>query len=1116
MSPERALDTWFPLDIACRASNLREQTLLVASLRSWQPPAGSPHGLSEVDRWKVGSLADRLAAQHLKDSHPATTPHRPDRDELVGVLERFRTWALHLGDADEESRKLLAGMHGSWLPNYRAALEASDPADGSWAQTRPRPPDGSARADVARACEPFLAHLRRKLGRALDSANRAGPAEAFAPEIADGVTAHFLDRFELALAWAVEADANVWRARSGNDHDGTAGQHERYLSETFAGPRAYHGFYLHFPVLGRWLAQVSGMLGDNGQSLIGRLQRDREAIGDVLLGDEILRFRSVRLGMSDSHAGGQTVALVTADLARSGQGTFVYKPRCVHSQAALQGLLERLAKDGVAGFATYRTLERDGYGYEALIPSGRNHAASPAEVTAIYEEVGGYLGVFHALGGSDLHFENVLVADGHAYVCDAETALDVLPRGATRAAGTVIDSVYRTGLLEWPLPPTAEVAMRMSGTSGGESYSLPFAVPRIRRRATTGLAVRHETGVHVQADPANRVWLDGELVGPEAFRDAIVSGFTAVHDWFASRPAKAARQVSELFDGASIRFVSRSTQIYGQLLVAARHPRCLREPLEVDLVIGRLREQAPQWDRDGVLTDREARSLWQLDIPIFTTDARGRLLTADHADTLPVQLRLSPVELAAQRIRGLSAEDRLRQVQYIAASLSSSEVHSPAFVGSALDHSGLIGRELREMLGDGSDPVPWKRYEIADGRAGTAGVQADLYHGSAGVALFLAYLDSVAPQEGVREAAERALRHALTHHDRHGIGAFTGVSGLIYVLTHLHGLWKDATLLDRAVELTALIDDGVRGDRTFDVLGGSAGAIPVLIGLADACGTGLGQAQRCARHLLDHAERTRAGLSWAPLQPGDAAANLTGFAHGAAGIGWALIMLGTRTGREEYIEAGMEAFRYEKSHFDEAEQDWYDLRASIITMYPGRRHFTNVWCAGAAGIGLSRISSWAALGRSDEGLLGEAYIALRATLRNFQGLGNDTLCHGRSGNAELLLRFARLCEEPPFQLEANVQAQGQWRRLAGDPAWLRRDGDVPAYPGLMIGLAGTGMHFLRLAHPDRVPSPLLLDPPPLLPDHELKGAQPPCPPTPVPRSSTRPGADLSYSRPSER
>jgi lantibiotic modifying enzyme len=107
----------------------------------------------------------------------------------------------------------------------------------------------------------------------------------------------------------------------------------------------------------------------------------------------------------------------------------------------------------------------------------------------------------------------------------------------------------------------------------------------------------------------------------------------------------------------------------------------------------------------------------------------------------------------------------------------------------------------------------------------------------------------------------------------------------------------------------------------------------------------------------------------------------------------------------------------------------------------------------------------------------ETYLALSATLRGFPHAGNDTLCHGRSGNAELLLRFALARGEPAFQLEANTHAQAHWRRVATTPAWPRTDEGHEPLAGLMVGIAGVGMHFLRLAHPDRVPSPLLLDPP---------------------------------------
>ena len=139
--------------------------------------------------------------------------------------------------------------------------------------------------------------------------------------------------------------------------------------------------------------------------------------------------------------------------------------------------------------------------------------------------------------------------------------------------------------------------------------------------------------------------------------------------------------------------------------------------------------------------------------------------------------------------------------------------------------------------------------------------------------------------------------------------------------------------------------------------------------------------------------------------------------------------------------------------------------------------FAHFWCSGAAGIGLSRIDSWATLGGTDEDILREAYTALDAMLRNFHRLENDSLCHGKAGGAELLLRFAKLVNEPYMQMEANVQATTQWRKFEKARRWTCGAGGSDVLPDLMTGLAGIGMHFLRLAYPERVPSPLLLEPP---------------------------------------
>ena len=248
----------------------------------------------------------------------------------------------------------------------------------------------------------------------------------------------------------------------------------------------------------------------------------------------------------------------------------------------------------------------------------------------------------------------------------------------------------------------------------------------------------------------------------------------------------------------------------------------------------------------------------------------------------------------------------------------------------------------------------------------------------------------------------------------------------------------------------------------------------MLLALANATGgNGLKQAHRCAAHLLRHARIDDDTLSWPSPDPQTVTANLTGLSHGAGGIGWALITLGCRDDHPGYVDAGRRAFAYEARHFDHDEQDWYDLRRIAGGRFRNGRHYANAWCNGTAGIGMTRIHSWALLGKDDDAMLQEARQALTATMRGFPRLMNDSLCHGRSGNAELFLRFAGLADEPAFRMEANVQAQAQWRNLED----ARPGPESGFFPGLMLGLAGFGMHFLRLARPESTPSALLLDPP---------------------------------------
>ncbi|MEV5751730.1 type 2 lanthipeptide synthetase LanM family protein [Actinoallomurus sp. NPDC052308] len=1062
----------FPLDLAARAANLSEQAQVVAALR----PAEDAPPLTEFDRWRIGRLADRLAGRFHEERARRPGPARHTRRSLTDLLTEYRRHELTLTRADDALGRILTDLQAEWLPTYQAALEGLDRSGDRTAEANWREPDAYY-GGLAIACEPFLTELGRRLGEAL-AADADRTALRIDARVIDDFQAHLLGRFELALAWAVEADSKAHCALHGIDPARTTREdYLAYLDKTFSDAASYHRFYLDFPVLGRWLAHVTELLAGHGREMIARLRADADAVAAAFFGAPIAGVRSVRLGRSDMHAGARSVAIVDVTLADGTDESFVYKPRCVRGEAALQELLVRLRDDDVLDFAPRSVLPRDGYGYEALIPSGRNRVETREQAEHVYAELGGYLAIFYILGGGDLHFENVLVADGHAFICDCETVLGAPPRGQPRPSGTLMDSVFRTGLIEWPAPAPATAAdtgMRLSGYSGGDAYRMPMPVPRVNEhRMSFGAAVTHRAGVLVEPGAPNRVFVGDELTRAEDFIDAIRTGFHRVYRWFQERPEPAVEYVTGLFADTRVRFINWSTQVYAQLLASARHPKCLIEPLEVDLLVNTVRTFPRNWDGEGVLPPWELASMWRLDVPMFTVDADGDRLVHDHRDEVAATVEATPLDHAAARIRRLSVRNRAQQDQYIAAGLSGGDVTSPDFAATCVEQASAVGLRLCRML-RGPDGAPWTSYVITgDGKA-EVDIEGDLYLGSAGVAFFLAHLHEADPRPEFRRAAERALAHALDTRGRGRIGAFAGLGGLVYLLTHLHRLWGDRALLDRAVHLADETADLIEQDRHLDVFHGVAGLIPVFLGLADATGGhGLEQAHRCAAHLLRHARADGDTLSWPSPDPHTVAADLTGLSHGAGGIGWALIMLGCRDDRSGYVDAGRRAFAYEARHFDHDEQDWYDLRRIPGGRLRNGRHYANAWCNGAAGIGMTRIHSWALLGKRDDAMLHEARQALTATMRGFPRLQNDSLCHGRSGNAELFLRFAELAEEPAFRMEANVQAQAQWRNLED----ARPGPESGFFPGLMLGLAGFGMHFLRLARPESTPSVLLLDPP---------------------------------------
>jgi len=210
-----------------------------------------------------------------------------------------------------------------------------------------------------------------------------------------------------------------------------------------------------------------------------------------------------------------------------------------------------------------------------------------------------------------------------------------------------------------------------------------------------------------------------------------------------------------------------------------------------------------------------------------------------------------------------------------------------------------------------------------------------------------------------------------------------------------------------------------------------------------------------------------------------AAGRETGFSHGAAGVGHALLELYRAVGDTKYRAAAEQAFRYERRWFAADVGNWPDFRNGFErrrSIGPPFSYGTS-WCHGAPGIALSRLRAFEIL--DDDGCRDEAIVALKTTHETtaeaLLGVGvNFSLCHGMAGNADVLLEGYRVlgAERSSDHVLAREVAQRGIDDAGGRRGWLCGTGGGET-PNLMLGLAGIGYFYLRL-YDRRIPSVLLL------------------------------------------
>ncbi|MFG2692665.1 type 2 lanthipeptide synthetase LanM [Kitasatospora sp. NPDC048407] len=687
-------------------------------------------------------------------------------------------------------------------------------------------------------------------------------------------------------------------ARIGGALHGTDGT-ERFADfvRQAATPERLAALVTEYPVLARLLAHCCQDTVAAWTELAGRFAADRAAlVGELFDGVDPGRLVRVRTGAGDRHAHGRTVAVLRfADGRRA-----VYKPRPLGVHRHWNRLLRLLGETAPnTALRTLTVLDRDAYGWLEFVEPGPCSDRRGAE--RFYRRLGMQLALLHVLGGTDIHYENLIAAGDQPVLVDLETLFHpdlrpAEPLGDDPARRVLADSVQRISLL--PFPMFGEHgALDVSGLGGDDGAPLPMSVPGWADAGTDRMRLVREQGRLRRAD--NRPRLDGADIDPQEYTEALVAGFRSGYRALADAAPQllAPGGPVESFAADTVRVVVRPTRRYATLLEESTHPDALRDGLDRDRLLALLWRESADDPHRRPLAASEHAELWRGDIPLFTaTVADGRL----HADGRPCGPAPadSGLDRTRRRIAALDRTDLYDQEWIVRAALATRSAGPGAAPAAPAARSrppvapdpdrllaaacDLADRILARAHGD-RQRVNWLTLEpITDRQWALMPQGAALEGGYLGTALFLGQLAALTGTARYAETARRAVRalppllDALAkdpaHLDAVGAGGFTGLAGIAYGLARLDALHLDDTgvlaeAARAAVRLTARAANAAPPedpDPDGQLLSGDAGCLAAVLAVHRLTGdpAAAAVADHCAQRLAATPDPTPDGAAY--------------------------------------------------------------------------------------------------------------------------------------------------------------------------------------------------------------------------------------------------------------
>jgi lantibiotic modifying enzyme len=823
--------------------------------------------------------------------------------------------------------------------------------------------------------------------------------------------------------------------------------------------------YSKYPILQKKITIASQNWLQNTVNILCRWQSDKNEIAQVMFGitaaDNTLG-NIVALGSAhgDEHENGQQSLILELSCGRK----IAYKSRCLSLEQNFYIFASQL---GFTELYQPQYVSKEDYGWMEYIPQLK--CENEAQVSNYYYQAGLLLSLLYALEAEDIHHENVIARGSQPVLIDLETLFHHRDDSTKR-----IDN--------------QESCLSLGNHTVLKTHFIPQYLSLASEQDLAAIFPVYGNNI-----PENNSTprLNFKPIAVNDYIDEFLDGFKTGYLRLLKNKALLTSPDGPLkiFDGCLARYVCRPTQTYARLIQAASHPNYLLSSASEQAICDKLNIDIEDRQFLGALLESEKKSLLRAEIPRFTHRVDQKALCSNGETFGRDFFNLSGIELCRAKISNMDQTDLVGQVRLIKhsfglvnpnqiASKPKIVVNSEANFQTLCDTTALsIGQFIAQQAIPHQNSKIWTLFKSdGQGRTCLEPVNSSLFDGYLGILLFLAHLQSRFPAFGEFELqikhTQLLLEQAVNNDSAiHSGAGFSGLGGILYTLSQFKKLWPQALWIEPiAKKILNLLSVMAIKDKQLDIVGGSAGAILSLLSYFKQSGEkqALNIACQFAENLITHFQ-PKGKIGWKT----DEGKILTGFAHGNAGIAYALIQLGEFCENTRFVGCGITAMKYESDQYMPEIDNWPDKRLSDEN--DQKKQAMTAWCHGIIGIGISR------LGLKSTSILtltdffdNDIRRALSHLLRH-SFINNDGLCHGNFGNFELLAlakEYGMLNVEEAQQANALITERIRFISKNG----LENIGLTGFTPcSLMNGWAGIGYQLLRFAQPVKTPSILLLD-----------------------------------------